>query len=430
VEVSADDWTGCTSMTVNGWGRALVTTDISSSGAFKGSFTVPVDAPTGQTQLSFAPRCQRSTWMPFAVFTVTAGSAGSVPTTSISHVDLYQEGVLVYIRITYTGPATGFGFKGIKGSGWAEENHPFASPSYGRVSPGRIDYPFNHACGTANQYESDVEFWLNNGSAKAVASTEVRVKCTGTSTPGATSVRAEFVAPFSIHSDTDLSSPLAASQAKAVCEGVSGVLSMQHEHDTGKLGFNAFAWGGFCGAYNVYIPKDRNRPTQKASAESLLGARYHATTNGTYRIRAEFELQGEGHAKAGPAAAEILAAFVPGKIGDILDAAGVFELANPAKLLPSAVVVDNSLLLRVNSAQVVNSGALPDAGDTSVLDGTEDVKFEGAKEVSTTVKLKKGDQISILAGLSASIQSWGNASGVAKPLDSKLKRIVIERTGP
>jgi hypothetical protein len=82
----------------------------------------------------------------------------------IAHYETAVElGELVYLRLYYTDPSiNGFGFVGIKGSGWAEENFPFSSPSYGRVSSGRIDYPFNHLCGTPSPYESDVEAWMDS----------------------------------------------------------------------------------------------------------------------------------------------------------------------------------------------------------------------------------------------------------------------------
>ncbi|MDN5857581.1 MAG: protein kinase [Pseudonocardia sp.] len=81
----------------------------------------------------------------------------------ITSVSSYTEGVLVYLRISYRdqdGDAVGFGFVGVNESGWGRETHPFSSPSYGRVAPGRVDYPFNHACGEPNQYESDVKAWI------------------------------------------------------------------------------------------------------------------------------------------------------------------------------------------------------------------------------------------------------------------------------
>ena len=64
------------------------------------------------------------------------------------------------MRLFFSDPshtATGFGFRGANGAGWAEESHPFSDPSYGRVSPGQVDYPFNLGCGTDREYESDID---------------------------------------------------------------------------------------------------------------------------------------------------------------------------------------------------------------------------------------------------------------------------------
>jgi hypothetical protein len=75
----------------------------------------------------------------------------------------YRKGQLVYFRIHFSDPgndAKGFGFAGADGAGWAEENHPFTSPSYGIIGPGTVDYPFDLACGTARQYQSDVRAWI------------------------------------------------------------------------------------------------------------------------------------------------------------------------------------------------------------------------------------------------------------------------------
>jgi hypothetical protein len=51
---------------------------------------------------------------------------------------------------------------GVNGSGWAEENHPFSSPSYGIVGTDSIAYPFNEECGTSQQYASYVQAWIND----------------------------------------------------------------------------------------------------------------------------------------------------------------------------------------------------------------------------------------------------------------------------
>jgi Fibronectin type III domain len=79
VTASAPDWSGCSSMSVSGWGATLGTTSIDVSGAFSLSFTVPSDAALGATQLQFDPTCTHSTYIPFVTFTVTQGTAPSPP---------------------------------------------------------------------------------------------------------------------------------------------------------------------------------------------------------------------------------------------------------------------------------------------------------------------------------------------------------------
>jgi eukaryotic-like serine/threonine-protein kinase len=85
------------------------------------------------------------------------------PPPQITSVQTYTQGVFVYFKIYYADPdndAEGFGFVGANGSGWAEEEHPFSSPSYGTAGPGWIEYPFNEECGTAQAYDSYVKAWI------------------------------------------------------------------------------------------------------------------------------------------------------------------------------------------------------------------------------------------------------------------------------
>jgi hypothetical protein len=98
----------------------------------------------------------------------------------ITGVGSYREDALVYFRITYAdqdGDAEGFGFRGVNGSGWGQESHPFTSPSYGRWSPGRIDYPFNLACGQPNQYETDVQAWIYDSTGLESTGVVIHLKC-------------------------------------------------------------------------------------------------------------------------------------------------------------------------------------------------------------------------------------------------------------
>jgi hypothetical protein len=98
----------------------------------------------------------------------------------ITHVTTYRKGSLVYIRVLYTNPhhyATGFGFVGINGAGWAEENHSFADPSYGIPGPDRIDYPFNLGCGTPSHSQSDVQVWITDVAGDRSRPVNVHLTC-------------------------------------------------------------------------------------------------------------------------------------------------------------------------------------------------------------------------------------------------------------
>ncbi len=93
----------------------------------------------------------------------------------------YQSGSLVYFSLTYANPdhdAKGFGFVGINGAGWAEENHSFSSPSYGIVGHDRIAYPFNLACGTAQHYNSWVDAWIYDSQGIRSKPAEIALTCT------------------------------------------------------------------------------------------------------------------------------------------------------------------------------------------------------------------------------------------------------------
>jgi hypothetical protein len=77
----------------------------------------------------------------------------------------------VFFSLLYSNELAGFGFRGANGAGWAEESHMFGDSPYARVSPGRIEYPFNHLCETGPAYESDVEAWLQNSAGHQITPT-------------------------------------------------------------------------------------------------------------------------------------------------------------------------------------------------------------------------------------------------------------------
>lgn len=113
--------------------------------------------------------------------TESAVSSQTPQPPKIDHMETYLDGPLVYLKIFFTDPsrtAEGFGFRGAKGAGWAEENHPFSSPSYGRVGPGWVEYPFNHGCGTGHEIETDVEVWIYDSTGKQSEPVDAHLTCT------------------------------------------------------------------------------------------------------------------------------------------------------------------------------------------------------------------------------------------------------------
>jgi serine/threonine protein kinase len=111
----------------------------------------------------------------------TPPSSRSPQVPQISSVATYQSGVLVYFDIHYTDPgndAEGFGFVGVNGAGWAEENHPFTSPSYGIVGTDSISYPFNLACGSSQQYDSWVKAWIYDTAGTRSKPVVIHLVCT------------------------------------------------------------------------------------------------------------------------------------------------------------------------------------------------------------------------------------------------------------
>jgi hypothetical protein len=158
----------------------LANTNVHSDGTFSTSFNVPANATAGAHNIYFTDLDSR--YFLVAIFTVTAVQNQVAP--KIVRVETFVEGVLVFFRLFFTDPssiAVGFGFKGLNGSGWAEENHPFTSPSFGRVFPGIVEYPFNHLCGQPEQFESDVEAWIYDTAGRRTPSVTIHLACEDTS---------------------------------------------------------------------------------------------------------------------------------------------------------------------------------------------------------------------------------------------------------
>jgi eukaryotic-like serine/threonine-protein kinase len=135
--------------------------------------------PTTASPQSPVTSPPQSTHSPTPSHSTSTPAAPPVP--DITSVTTYTQGVLVYFDIHYADPgndAEGFGFVGVNGSGWAEENHPFTSPSYGIVGTDSIAYPFNEACGTAQQYDSYVEAWIYDTAGDRSTPVVIHLVCT------------------------------------------------------------------------------------------------------------------------------------------------------------------------------------------------------------------------------------------------------------
>jgi serine/threonine protein kinase len=148
----------------------------------------PTTSPSSTSSVSTSPSATPSTFLPqssASTHPATPSTPASTPAApkvpQITSVGTYQQGALVYFDIHYANPgnnAEGFGFVGVNGSGWAEENHPFSSPSYGIVGPDSIAYPFNEACGTAQQQSSYVQAWIYDTPAVRSRPVVIHLVCT------------------------------------------------------------------------------------------------------------------------------------------------------------------------------------------------------------------------------------------------------------
>ena len=93
----------------------------------------------------------------------------------------YQQGAWVYLDVQYADPgqdAQGFGVMGVVGSRWVEETYPFSSPGPGIVGPDSVAYPVNLGCGTATQYEGEVEAWIYDAAGARSQPVVISLDCT------------------------------------------------------------------------------------------------------------------------------------------------------------------------------------------------------------------------------------------------------------
>jgi hypothetical protein len=92
-----------------------------------------------------------------------ARSSSSAP--RITGTYTYQQGSRVFFEISYSDPghnAAGFGFVGVQGSDWREQDYLFSNPADGIVTGNSIAYPLDQGCGTGFEYTSTVKAWIYN----------------------------------------------------------------------------------------------------------------------------------------------------------------------------------------------------------------------------------------------------------------------------
>jgi hypothetical protein len=89
----------------------------------------------------------------------------SAPAPRITGTYTYQQGSRVFFEISYSDPghnAAGFGFVGVQGSDWREQDYLFSNPADGIVTGNSIAYPLDQGCGTGFEYTSTVKAWIYN----------------------------------------------------------------------------------------------------------------------------------------------------------------------------------------------------------------------------------------------------------------------------
>ncbi len=194
------------------------------SGNFSVSVTIPASASPGQLKITaiIGNGGSADTYFNVTPGSIPTPSPSPTPTSTlipipstqlppeIVRAETFREGDLVFLRLIFTDPnndAEGFGFRAAKGSGWAEETHPFSSPSYGRVLQGQIEYPFNHGCEIGPAIESDVEAWIYDSSGLVSPSVTVHLACQSTVTPTSTPTPTPTVSPSPTVSATPTSTP-------------------------------------------------------------------------------------------------------------------------------------------------------------------------------------------------------------------------------
>jgi parallel beta-helix repeat protein len=228
-----------------------------------------------------------------------------------------------------------------------------------------------------------------------------------------------FRAPFALQRIWSSSTPLASSPYATAAKGLSGVVKTKADVNTGSLGYTSFAWGGYKGFFNVFVPEKRNKPNQICKIETGLGIEFVPSFTGNAKIVASLSLHGEGVGQAGEGALDLVNELLPWNI----------PFLGPAKtLFPTVATAKNQAFLQVNELRSYTD--LQGIGVASAIffPSHMEVNYEGRKvTITATISVVEGESIAIVAGLTSEIESWGNAAMVMKIEDAQLDYILVTR---
>jgi Protein kinase domain len=118
---------------------------------------------------------------PARVRDAAAPRPSAPPRPRITSTFTYQQGEMVFFEIFYSDPgqdAEGFGYVGVDGFQWPEQNYSFSSPGAGIVEAGSVAYPLNQACGTGLDYASDVKVWIYDTTGARSQPVVIHLACT------------------------------------------------------------------------------------------------------------------------------------------------------------------------------------------------------------------------------------------------------------
>ena len=137
--------------------------------------------PGGGVLSQVGAKMAASPGRPARVRDAAAPRPSASPRPRITSTFSYQQGEMVFFEIFYSDPgqdAEGFGYVGVNGFQWPEQNYSFSSPGAGIVEAGSVAYPLNLACGTGLDYASDIKVWIYDTAGARSQPVVIHLACT------------------------------------------------------------------------------------------------------------------------------------------------------------------------------------------------------------------------------------------------------------